>query len=162
MILCSVYIEVCSCMCVACNCGHVNNLFAHARSHASVLIVNLDLIIAANNEDIVHNVYIHPQKYQSMSSVMSFTIKSNTDYTTSKIPQVIFDFSKASYPGLINYLSYVDLSLCDQLSDIDSIWLFIKTSSTKGMNLFIPKIRFSSSSFPKWYTSDIRHQIKYI
>jgi len=28
------------------------------------------------------------------------------------------------------------------------------------MNLFIPKIRISSSSFPKWYTTNIRHQIK--
>ena len=28
------------------------------------------------------------------------------------------------------------------------------------MDLFIPKIRLSSSSFPKWYTSNIHHQIK--
>ena len=27
------------------------------------------------------------------------------------------------------------------------------------MDLFIPKIRIKSSHFPKWYTSNIRHQI---
>ena len=31
---------------------------------------------------------------------------------------------------------------------------------TRGMDLFIPQIRTSFSQFPKWYTSNIRHQIK--
>ena len=82
-----------------------------------------------------------------------------------KFPKLSSLFQKhANYPGLVNYLSHVDFTLCDQHSDIDSIWLFIKTSITKGMDLFIPKIRFSSSwHFPSGIaTYNIRHQIKCI
>ena len=121
----------------------------------------LDLIIT-NNEDIVYNISIHPH-YQPISSdhfIVTLSIKSHADHIPSHTPPVIFDYSKANYPGLINYLSHIDYTTCEQLSDIDSIWLFIKNNITRGMDLFIPKIRTSSSQFPKWYTSNIRHQIK--
>ncbi|XP_065895940.1 uncharacterized protein [Dysidea avara] len=121
----------------------------------------LDLIIT-NNEDIVYNISIHPY-YQPISSdhfIVTLSTKSHADHIPSHTPPVIFDYSKANYLGLINYLSHIDYTTCEQLSDIDSIWLFIKNNITRGMDLFIPKIRTSSSQFPKWYTSNIRHQIK--
>ena len=121
----------------------------------------LDLIIT-NNEDIVYNISIHPH-YQPISSdhfIVTLSVKLHADHIPSHTPLVIFDYSKANYLGLINYLSHIDYTTCEQLSDIDSIWLFIKNNITRGMDLFIPKIRTSSSQFPKWYTSNIRHQIK--
>ena len=122
----------------------------------------LDLVIT-NNEDIVYNLFVHPQHYQPISLdhfVVSFSIDSYLDHVTSNTSKVIFDYSKADYPGLINYLFHIDFSIFEQLSDIDSIWLFIKDSISSGMDLFIPKIRTRSSQFPKWYTSNIHHQIK--
>ena len=100
------------------------------------------------------------QPISSDHFIVSFSVKSHADHMLSYTPQVIFDYSKANHPGLINYLSHIDYTTCEQLSDINSIWLFIKNNITREMNLFIPKIRTSSSQFPKWYTSNICHQIK--
>jgi len=121
----------------------------------------LDLIIT-NNDDIVYNVHIYPSVYQPISTdhfVISFCVNSQVHHSSSSDTQVVFDYSKANYPGLIDYLSCIDFSFCEQLPDIDSIWLFIKSNIVKGMDMFIPKIRFNSSQYPKWYTSNIRHQI---
>ena len=52
----------------------------------------------------------------------------------------------------IEYLSQVDFSVCEQLPNADSIWLFTKNSIIDGMDLFIPKIRLKFSQFPEWYT----------
>ena len=78
----------------------------------------------------------------------------------SNTSQVIFDYSKANYPGLINFLSHIDFSICEHLPDIDSIWHFIKNSIIRGMHIFVPKFKLKSSQSPKWFTSNIRHQIK--
>ena len=80
--------------------------------------------------------------------------------TSSSATQVIFDYSKANYPELINFLSTIDFSVCENLPGVDAIWHFIKNSVLEGIHLFVPKIKLKSSKSPKWYTSNIRHQIK--
>jgi len=110
----------------------------------------------------VYNLFVHPLHYQPILSdhfVVSFSVNSYTDYIPSNTSQVTFDYSKADYPGLTNYLSHIDFIICEQLSDIDSIWHFINSNICSGLDLFIPKIRTKSAQFPKWYTSNIRHQI---
>ena len=70
----------------------------------------LDLIIT--NEDNVCNLFVHPQHYQPILSdhfVVSFNINSYSDHMPSNTSQVVFDYSKADYPGLINYLSLYHL-----------------------------------------------------
>jgi len=123
----------------------------------------LDLVIT-NNEDIIQNLNIHPQHYKPIPTdhfVITFTILLPVDHVTSSSPtQVIFDYSKANYPELINFLSTIDFSICENLSGVDSMWHFIKSSILEGIHLFVPKIKLKPSQSPKWYTSNIRHQIK--
>jgi len=69
-------------------------------------------------------------------------------------------YSKANYAELCNFLSRIDFSLCELLSDVDSIWNYVKHCITTGMLMFIPKVKISPSQTPKWYISNIRHQIK--
>jgi len=69
-------------------------------------------LIITNNEDIVYNLSVHPQHYQSISSdhfVISFNIDSHANHVPSNMPHVIFDYSRADYPGLINYLLILTL-----------------------------------------------------
>ena len=54
---------------------------------------------------------------------------------------------------------YLEL-ICELLPDVDSIWNYIKHCITTGMLMFIPKIKISPSQTPKWFTPNIRHQIK--
>ena len=46
------------------------------------------------------------------------------------------------------------------LSDVDAIWLSLRSIILKAINHFIPKVVLRRSPFPKWYTRDIRHLIK--
>ena len=123
----------------------------------------LDLIIT-NNEDIIDNLNVHPQHFEPIPtdhSVISLTILLPMEHINSpNTTQVIFDYSKANYPGLINFLSHFGFSICEHLPDIDSIWLFIKNSIIRGMHIFVSKFKLKSSQSPKWYTSNIQHQIK--
>ena len=71
----------------------------------------------------------------------------------------VFDFPKADMVGLCSYLECTDFSACFQSSDVDFVWSTIKLLILNAMELFIPKVRLKSSQFPKWFTSDIRHDI---
>lgn len=122
----------------------------------------LDLVITSD-EDIIQDIIIHPHDYQLVSSdhyTISFGVKLPANYQPTFTPQVIFDYTKANYIDLCNFLSSIDFSVCELLPDVDSIWNYIKDCITTGMHMFIPKIKLSSSQTPKWYTSNIRHQIK--
>ena len=113
-----------------------------------------------NNEDIIQELIIHPNNYKPVSSnhfTNSFRATLPVNYQQS--PQTISDYSKANYSDLCNFLSEIDLSVCELLPDIDSIWNYIKDCITTGMHIFIPKIKISSQT-PKWYISNICHQIK--
>ena len=78
--------------------------------------------------------------------------------TSSSATLVIFDYLRANYPELINFLSTIDFSVCENLPGVDSIWHFVKNSILKGIHLFVPIINLKSSKSPKWYTSNIRHR----
>ena len=51
-------------------------------------------------------------------------------------------------------------TVCERLPDVNSIWSFIRNNILDGMNTFIPKITIQPNQSPKWFTPDIRHQIK--
>ena len=74
----------------------------------------LDLIIT-NNKDIIDNLKVHPQHYKPIPAdnfVISFTILFPMEHINfSNTTQVIFDYSKANYLGLINFLSHIDFSI---------------------------------------------------
>lgn len=71
---------------------------------------------------------------------------------------IVFDYSKADWEGLCNYLLDQDFSLCYEESDVEIVWSVIKTIVVAGMDNFIPKVRLQNQQFPKWSTSSLRHQ----
>ena len=44
--------------------------------------------------------------------------------------------------------------------DVEQAWLIIKQCLTTAIDLFIPKVKLKSFQYPKWFSSDIRHQLK--
>ena len=108
---------------------------------------------------------VHPYDYQPIPSdhcIISFSVTctSVTKHIPKNTSQFVYDYSKADYNGLNNFLSSIDFSVCEQFTDIESIWSFIKDSILDGINTNIPKVRIKPNSSPKWFTSNIRHQIK--
>ena len=44
--------------------------------------------------------------------------------------------------------------------DVEQAWLIIKQCLTTAIDLFIPKVKLKSFQYPKWFSSDIKHQLK--
>ena len=71
----------------------------------------------------------------------------------------VFDFPKADMDGLCSYLESSDFSACFQSSDVDFVWSTIKLLILNAVELFIPMVRLKSRQYPKWFSSNIRHDI---
>ncbi|XP_065895943.1 uncharacterized protein [Dysidea avara] len=116
----------------------------------------LTVLISTSNPFIISVVYIPPNSSDTYHELLHSYLTNLVDESSPII--LLGDFNLPD----VNWATYSGSSPKSNLSDIDSIWLFIKNNITRGMDLFIPKIRTSSSQFPKWYTSNIRHQIKWL
>ena len=129
----------------------------------------LDLIFT-NNEDLIYDVTAHLYNYQPIPSdhcIISFSITCSYICHQATYPCKTEHFSVMwvclwlFYNGLNNnFLSSIDFSVCEQFTDIESIWSIIKDSILDGINTNIPNVRIKPNSSPKWFTSNIRHQIK--
>ncbi len=75
---------------------------------------------------------------------------------------IFYDFSKADWVGLGNYLLDSDFkfSMCFETYDVDEVWSIVRLIIYSGMDLFIPKVRLRSFQFPKWFTPELRHKQK--
>ena len=105
----------------------------------------------------MRNVFICPQNYQPMSSnhfIISFSVKLNIDHNTIKNPSSYLQFPKSNYPILINFVLSVNSYQTQTLSGS-----LLRISLQMEWTIF-PRIRFISSSFSKWCTSNIYYQIK--
>ena len=63
---------------------------------------------------------------------------------------VVFDYSKADWEGLCNYILDQDFSRCYENKDVELIWCTIKQAVELAMNIYIPKVRQRRHQFPKW------------
>ena len=73
----------------------------------------------------------------------------------------MFDFSKADFDGLADYLLDFDFSTCFNSNNIEFIWSIIRQSIITAMHLFIPKVKVKQKQ-PMWFTSNIRHHLNCI
>ena len=73
---------------------------------------------------------------------------------------VVFDYSKADWEGLCNYLLDQDISRCYENKDVELIWCKIEQTVALAMNIYIPKVRLRRRQFPKWFSPHLHHQYK--
>ena len=70
--------------------------------------------------------------------------------TTQNLTRYVFDYSKADYLGLNQYISTWDLTSYYNITDVNNAWSILKQLIINGMELFIPKIKLKTTQFPKW------------
>ena len=119
-------------------------------------------ILLTNSEHIISHISVS-KPYDSLPSdhyKISFFIESNFPLNKSHKPVFVFDYKRANYEGLCDFLLDVDFSYYLQSVSVDQVWSFLKATISRGMNLFIPKVRITITNHPKWFNSEIRHVIK--
>ena len=71
-------------------------------------------------------------------------------------------YSRADLVGLEEYVYLLDrdFSHVEEANNADDSWTFLKGEIKHSSSLFVPKIRIPSSHSPKWFTAEIRHNVK--
>ena len=121
----------------------------------------LDLVLTSVNVTIDH-LTIHPLSVINFSDhlVISFCLSIDVPSVNVPKPGYVFDFRKADFESISSFLLDLDFSPIFESFDIEIIWSFIKSSIYKAMSLFNPKVLIKRRKDPKWFDSDIRHNLK--
>ena len=104
----------------------------------------------------------HLQNFSLSSDHSSVSFKIDTiTYSHKKKSRYVYNFNKADFEGLNNYLFDADFSLFDSQStcDIDSLWLKFKQIISSACTHFVPKVKLRAFQPPMWFNSVIRHKL---
>ena len=118
------------------------------------------MVLTSVNVDINH-LTIHPLSVINFSDhlVISFCLSIDVPSVNVPKPGNVFDFRKADFESILYFLLDLDFSPILESFDIEIIWSFIKSSIYKAMSLFTPKVLIKRCKDPKWFDSDIRHNL---
>ena len=70
-----------------------------------------------------------------------------------------FNFAKADWNGMLNFLTSYDFTSYFEMCDIESLWSYLKQIIFEAIHLFTPRVSSRSHERPKWFTSDLRHKL---
>ena len=123
----------------------------------------LDLIIT-NSIDRISGVTIHQEPFSSSDPLpISFSLLDIKTYTSHQLrPLNFFNYAKADYHGMCDFLLDWDFSSCFDSLDIDVIWSGIKCAICMAISKCVPFVTTSCrhSHLPKWFDSNIRHNLE--
>ena len=117
----------------------------------------LDLILT-NAEDAIYDLNMNPAHPLMFSDhfLISFCMKYQTPSVQGNKVHYAFDFSKADFDGLLQYLLDSDFTDCFLSDSIEHVWSVIKNLILHGMHLHIPTVKIRKQCYLKWFDSE-RH-----
>ena len=118
----------------------------------------LDLVLV-NLPESVGNIIIHSKSTLSDHFPITFNVSSTRKRVTKSPILPTPNFSKLDYNALTSYLLEFDFSFLYQSSDIEFVWSSLKRIILNSICLFAPVVKKSHQKFPKWFTSNIKHNI---
>ena len=84
----------------------------------------------------------------------------NISSTVKSKPGHVYDFSKANYNSMCDFLLDSDFRALFESMDIEFVWSVIKSFIFEAVFLFTPKIFVTHRHDPKWFNSEIHHHQK--
>ena len=120
-----------------------------------LIFTNCDCVI---NSMVIHSNILHP--VTSDHYLISLTLSYYQTFSKCKIPTYVYDYSKGDYEGLCQFFINSDLTNLYNCSDINQVWTLVRDLVTTGMDQFIPKVRLRFNQYPKWFSPQMRHQVK--
>ncbi len=73
--------------------------------------------------------------------MITFYLPQSISNSPTKSTSYFYDYSKADFSGICNYLMDVDFSICTSTSDIDLVWITIKESILDALELYVPRVK---------------------
>ena len=124
----------------------------------------LDLILT-NFPDSVSPISISSHHLiRSDHYMLSFTLPAKSHPTNIKQPtKYVPDLSKLDYGLLNQLLCQVDFSVCLLSTDVEFIWHCLREFIHNAIASLVPIVKLNPKNrIPKWYNSEIRHQINIV
>ena len=97
------------------------------------------------------------QQISSEHFSISFNINHNCLSFHSTTAQLAYDYSHADFTSMNDFI--FDSNIADCLT-CDGVEVTIKSVISEAMSLFIPKLQVHSNQYPKWFSSDMKDQLK--
>ena len=122
----------------------------------------LDLVLTSSIE-LLHSLAVFSDKFQySDHFLIKFSLHLLAPTPTSSAHRSLpaLDYSRADYEGMCNYLLEFDFSKCLGSNDVEVIWLLLKNALISAISLFTPAYVMHHFPHPKWFTREIRYQLK--
>uniref|UniRef100_A0A1X7TQC6 Endonuclease/exonuclease/phosphatase domain-containing protein n=1 Tax=Amphimedon queenslandica TaxID=400682 RepID=A0A1X7TQC6_AMPQE len=117
----------------------------------------LDLLLT-NSPDYISNININNCHDLSDHFPVLFNITISYVSYQSKSKEV-YNYSKVDTDGLSSYLYSLDHTATFLPCDVDSAWSSFKHCVSSARELFVPLATIPSSSLPKWFDSELRHEL---
>ena len=121
----------------------------------------LDLVLTNLETNLINiDVYSDPMSFPSDHFAITFEIATAAQPSQKSGSFLSFNFARGNYVGLCDFLHNYDFTPSFLSHDVNYIWLFIEEAIKIVMYEFILVIKIGPKSSPKWFTSEINHQIK--
>ena len=125
----------------------------------------LDLVLS-NDTDLVKDLSIDSSQNHSPLSdhfKISFKVPTASPPPSGNTQsRYAMNYSKADWMGLTSYLLDYDFSHFYSINDIDTLWSLLKQVLLDSAQLFVPKFKVKATQNPKWFNSEIRHELNCI
>ncbi|XP_011408163.1 PREDICTED: uncharacterized protein LOC105315277 [Amphimedon queenslandica] len=89
---------------------------------------------------------------------------SSPRYSRTSLNRPVYNYAKADWEGLVDYLLEFDFSQCFSDSDIDTVWSCFKDILLSSVERFIPRVKKRSLSYHSvpWLRGDLQHNLNQI
>ena len=89
--------------------------------------------------------------------LVTFDLISCQDEPAPLKPLLVYDYKKADWTSINDFLLDFNFDICYESRDVDEIWSFLKLAIHEAMSLFIPKVFLKKNQHPKWFSAETRH-----
>ena len=75
------------------------------------------------------------------------------------MPKFIRDYSKVNWDGMNLFFTNYNFLPCLISQDVEYIWDYLKEAINTAIEIYVPSVRVRSQQQPKWFTSNLRHNL---
>ena len=118
-------------------------------------------IVLTNTPEAVFNVNVAPfSPLRSDHFAVTFRLSYYVPVTSSSSAKSLFDYSKADWTGLLEYLLNYDFDLLFH-DDIDIVWQSFKDLFLSSLHMYVPVVvTCSAANYTTWFNGPLNHKLK--
>ena len=101
-----------------------------------------------------------PFLLSALITLLSHFVCHNVPVTSSSSAKSLFDYSKADWTGLLEYLLNYDFDLLFH-DDIDIVWQSFKDLFLSSLHMYVPVVvTCSAANYTTWFNGPLNHKLK--